>query len=264
EVKFYLPHEFAKSKPIVKVGKGGKATVRRLSLRPFTAGALADRGATRLELDLAELTDAPPGFTRKPGFFREQPPADSGFKYACFLSYSARSEFVRDFVNRFHRALSNELELLTERPIFFDRDSLVGTEVFEREMAAALVRSACYIIFCTPTFFTESWTRRELEAMRILVERRRGFFTQSKSPGMILPVVLRGGPTDLGLPPFLQTIQYLDLSHVMSGPNWFRSKAGQQRIRNIAEFVFENCKEAERAPEAFADWENFVLPPESF
>jgi tetratricopeptide (TPR) repeat protein/HEAT repeat protein len=259
EVKFYLPPEFAKSQPTVKVGKGSNATVRRLSLRPFTAGALVDRGATRLELDLAELTDAPQGFRQVRGLFREQTSAHSGFKYACFLSYSGRDELVTVFVERFHQALSNELELLTEKPIFFDQKYLEPSVSYEHQVAAALAQSACYIVFCNPTFFSSSMKRRELEAMRLLDERRRGFLSLPER--RILPVILRSGSR---MPEFLRSIQWLDLREATTaGSMWFRSGNAAQQIQSVARFVFRHCQEADRLPEAFDDWESFALPSEN-
>lgn len=58
-VQFFLHPTMPNDRPIVKVDQDGKA---RLSLRlwgAFTVGVLCDAGQTKLELDLAELDDAP-------------------------------------------------------------------------------------------------------------------------------------------------------------------------------------------------------------
>jgi len=61
-VQFFLNQSFSNSAPVVPVGPNGKAELHLAAWRAFTVGALADDGETRLELDLSELEDAPPGF----------------------------------------------------------------------------------------------------------------------------------------------------------------------------------------------------------
>jgi hypothetical protein len=61
-VEFYLHPTFSNSKPIVHPGPDGIAELRVTAWGAFTVGVLADRGATRLELDLAELKGAPEEF----------------------------------------------------------------------------------------------------------------------------------------------------------------------------------------------------------
>ena len=58
EVTFHLHPSFKNEKEIIKV-INGKAENKLISYGAFTVGVEADNGATRLELDLAELPDAP-------------------------------------------------------------------------------------------------------------------------------------------------------------------------------------------------------------
>jgi hypothetical protein len=61
-VQFFLHPTFGNDRPVVAVGPGGVAELTLTAWGSFTVGALADDGTTTLELDLAELPDAPPDF----------------------------------------------------------------------------------------------------------------------------------------------------------------------------------------------------------
>jgi hypothetical protein len=61
-VQFFLHDTFTNSKPVVAVGPNGVAELVLDAWGAFTVGAIADSGLTRLELDLAELDDAPGSF----------------------------------------------------------------------------------------------------------------------------------------------------------------------------------------------------------
>jgi hypothetical protein len=58
-VRFFLHDSFRNDRPEVPVGPKGVAELELRGYGAFTVGALADQGATELELDLAELPDAP-------------------------------------------------------------------------------------------------------------------------------------------------------------------------------------------------------------
>ena len=62
DVQFYLHDTFPNPTPVVPVGPNGTATLNLTSWGAFTVGALADGGKTKLELDLADLPDAPEPF----------------------------------------------------------------------------------------------------------------------------------------------------------------------------------------------------------
>lgn len=57
-VQFFLHPTFREDKPIVPIGPDGTAQLAIIAWGAFTVGALADDGATRLELDLADHKDA--------------------------------------------------------------------------------------------------------------------------------------------------------------------------------------------------------------
>jgi len=61
-VQFFLHPTFANNHPVVTVGPSGVAELTLMAEGPFTVGAWADNGATKLELDLRELSTAPAGF----------------------------------------------------------------------------------------------------------------------------------------------------------------------------------------------------------
>lgn len=61
-VQFFLHDTFANSKPVVAVGPNGIAELTLDAWGAFTVGAIADSGLTRLELDLAEIEEAPYSF----------------------------------------------------------------------------------------------------------------------------------------------------------------------------------------------------------
>ena len=61
-VQFFLHDTFANSKPVVAVGPNGIAELTFDAWGAFTIGAIADSGSSRLELDLAEIDEAPASF----------------------------------------------------------------------------------------------------------------------------------------------------------------------------------------------------------
>jgi len=64
-VQFFLHPTFRNPQPIVSVDSNGVAELRLTAWGAFTVGVLADEGRTRLELDLAELSDAPEDFRNR-------------------------------------------------------------------------------------------------------------------------------------------------------------------------------------------------------
>ncbi|MFN0122678.1 MAG: SAV_2336 N-terminal domain-related protein, partial [Blastocatellia bacterium] len=72
-VTFYLHPTFANDKPVSPVGKDGIAEQIVIGWGAFTAGASMDMGRTLLELDLAELTDAPEAFRNVAPFAGPEP-----------------------------------------------------------------------------------------------------------------------------------------------------------------------------------------------
>jgi hypothetical protein len=64
-VNFYLHNTFRNPNPVIAV-EDNKAILRlKMVYGAFTVGAEADKGLTKLELDLAELPDAPQDFKER-------------------------------------------------------------------------------------------------------------------------------------------------------------------------------------------------------
>ena len=61
-VQYFLHNSFLNDRPLVTVNQDGVAPLTLYAYGAFTVGVLADGGTTRLELDLAELADAPKEF----------------------------------------------------------------------------------------------------------------------------------------------------------------------------------------------------------
>jgi hypothetical protein len=62
EIAFFLHNTFAQTTQVARVDSRGEASLRIFAWGAFTVGLLADSGATQLELDLAQLRDAPQEF----------------------------------------------------------------------------------------------------------------------------------------------------------------------------------------------------------
>lgn len=65
EVIFFLHNTFKNPTPTAGFGAGGVARLTVTAYGAFTVGALVDDGTTELELDLAEVADAPPDFKNR-------------------------------------------------------------------------------------------------------------------------------------------------------------------------------------------------------
>lgn len=61
-VQFFLHSTFTNDRPVVPVGASHRARLTLYAYGALTVGAVVDGGATRLELDLADLEDAPANF----------------------------------------------------------------------------------------------------------------------------------------------------------------------------------------------------------
>jgi formylglycine-generating enzyme required for sulfatase activity/Flp pilus assembly protein TadD len=81
-----------------------------------------------------------------------------------------------------------------------------------------------------------------------------------KDWGLILPVILRAPEL---APESLRNIPWVDFSKAETSPRWFLTKDTRNKIRSIAEFILDRCREAERIPEAFADPGDFALQVEA-
>ena len=63
-VRIFIHDSYLEYKPVVPI-KGGKAEIELISWGAFTVGVLANKGKTKLELDMAELESAPSRFRER-------------------------------------------------------------------------------------------------------------------------------------------------------------------------------------------------------
>ena len=118
-------------------------------------------------------------------------------KYSCFISYRhGQSQLAERIINDLYQALTNELELFTDKEIYVDRERLKGGDFYKEELAKAICESVCMIVVFTPTYFDKQspFCAREFKAMEKLEEARLKVvekFTGKKS-GFIIPIIFRG------------------------------------------------------------------------
>ena len=185
----------------------------------------------------------------------------SGFKYACYLNYHAGSAVSGDFVSRFQDALTRELSSGTEKSIFMASRKLESGPFYSEYLTRSLYESACYVVLWAPVDSGNESLERELESVRLLEERRFRMAGESlKNRGLILPVILRAQEL---APESLRNIPWVDFSKAETSPRWFITKDTRNKIRSVAEFILDRCREAERTPEAFADPQDFALQVEA-
>jgi formylglycine-generating enzyme required for sulfatase activity/Tfp pilus assembly protein PilF len=185
----------------------------------------------------------------------------SGFKYACYLNYHGESEIINRVAQRFLDALRSELSSGTDKPIFMASRNLESGAFYSEALTRALYESACYIVLWAPVDRGNESLEPELESARLLAERRSRLGVESlKERGLIFPVILSAPES---APESLASIQWVDLSKTIASQRWFNTKDFKRKIRDIAEFVLDRCREAERVPEAFADPQDFALQVEA-
>ena len=185
----------------------------------------------------------------------------SGFKYACYLNYHAGSAVSGDFVSRFLDALTRELSSGTKKSIFMASRKLESGPFSSEYLTRSLYESACYVVLWAPVDSGNESIERELESVRWLEESRFRLAGEPlKNQGLILPVILRAPEL---APESLRNIPWVDFSKAETSPRWFITKDTKNKIRSIAEFVLDRCREAERIPEAFANPGDFALQVEA-
>lgn len=183
----------------------------------------------------------------------------SGFKYACYLNYHADAETANRFAGHFQNALTHELSSLgVDKPIFVASRNLASGPFYSEALTTALYESACYIALWSWVDQGNESLEREMESVRLLEKRRFG--ESLKERGLILPVLLSASES---APESLRNIQWVDFGQLITFQRWFSSKAFRSKIRSVAEFVLNRCREAERIPEAFADPQDFALQVEA-
>jgi hypothetical protein len=146
----------------------------------------------------------------------------------------------------FHSSLDRELRHWTPLPIYRDETRLNGGDFFNRELSLALCESACMVMIYTPTYFDKvsTYCAREFKAMEYLESKRLELLGLDKNyqHGLIIPIVYRG--LDL-FPTYISGIRNyhkFDSFHIC-GKSYLRNNQYQDKIKDIAKYIFERCNE---------------------
>lgn len=189
------------------------------------------------------------------------------FEHCCFISYRhADGEVAAHFMEDLSRALTDELALLRDEKVFIDRDGLKGGDFFNRKVARALCRSVCMVMVFTPRYFSLKGTycAREFKGMEDLEGERLaklGVHREELDHGLIIPVVFRGLAD---LPSYVtDKRQYCDFTaHSLAVEDMRQHPDYEPKIREIADYVYQRCKEFDEAPELFDQCREYGLPKE--
>ncbi len=170
------------------------------------------------------------------------------FEYSCFISYrQADSDLMGKFIDQLVSALKSEINvLLSNMPIYRDREMISGGTFYNDELEQALCKSVCMIVVYTPTYFHEKDTfcAREFKIMEQLECHRLEQFKDHKfcNRGLIIPLILRG------MNSFPQKIKRrrhcYDFSRFTLSENPLkRHKRYCKIIKKIAEYIFDRHQE---------------------
>lgn len=160
----------------------------------------------------------------------------TGFKYACFISYShGDHELVKGFIDQFKAALKAYLEPWMDEEVYVDVDRLKAGFKYNEALAQAICQSVCMVVVYSPVYERRPYCGREYEAMERLETRRlpRLAGRAANSKGLIIPVVLRGFAQ---LPERIQrSRQAIDFSHfTLATQEMSRNPDFVARIEEIA------------------------------
>lgn len=202
--------------------------------------------------------------------FPAQQPSASGlpmtYKYSCFISYrNPHHEVGIQFRDGIMNALSGEMDLLSDLPVFLDEGRLQGGDFFNAELARALCQSVCMVLIYTPHYFslTKTYCAREYKGMCDLEARRfEAAKIDNPGKGLIIPIALRapdGIPDELKLKRYVE--DFTDL--LLYKKNISEDPIYSQKIKLIAEYIFHRCKDLKEAPSVFDDCESFKFPPDN-
>jgi hypothetical protein len=168
-------------------------------------------------------------------------------EYSCFISYrhAEREDSIQArLVRELWRALSDELEMLTDKPVFLDTPRLKPGYMYNTTLSRTLCKSACMVMVYWPQYFSSDHTycAREYKAMVELEAKRHMVLPDSASDkGMIIPIVVRGK-----LPAAVSSGKggrfYADFSSfLLNQPNLRRHPKFAPQIKGIAEYIAESC-----------------------
>ena len=159
------------------------------------------------------------------------------FRYSCFLSYQRGNDLLDRFARELFQALSNELGILTDLPVWFDTARLEAGDAWMPALSQRIIDSVCMVPILTPTYFSRErlGCGREYYAMEIIEKHRQVAAASNES--IIIPVVLRGHER---LPKsIVEKRMLLDFGDYLAfGSKQFRSPRFAKSVRSLAEDIF--------------------------
>ena len=189
------------------------------------------------------------------------------FEYSCFISYrNAKQPLGEAFVDELEAALSSELELLTNKPVYVDKSRLQGGDRFNPALQEALCKSVCMLMVYTPMYFDPCGTycAREYRAMVRLEQERFEMLGDAvdATHGLIIPVVFRGRKF---LPKEISDHRhYHDFSDfLLIGEQMARHPTYAPQIKEIAAYIHDRCTALEQLADMYNDCTEFLFPSDA-
>lgn len=191
------------------------------------------------------------------------PPSDSGFQYACFISYChGQGELMRRFIDDLKAALYSSIEPYMDQGVYIDEDRLRPGYDFNEALAEALCKSVCMVVVYSPRYDRHPYCHREFRAMEQLERQRYALLgAPQQKHRLIIPIVVRGARF---APPVIKSIQYCDFSkYTTAGPSITSHPEYIAEIDRIAGYVYERYQEFEPlAGDLCTGCIDFALPAE--
>jgi hypothetical protein len=160
---------------------------------------------------------------------------------ACFISYRHTSDpYAHAFVQKFVKQLRKQLSWwLPGIPTYFDEAELKVGDKFNEELACALCRSACMVMFFSPLHFDVLHPYCALEYHAMLDLERRRMVSDLRNNGLIFPIVFRGVEC---LPSEIKSSRtYLNFDYIVVESD-FEDRDCQERLNALAQQIFERYK----------------------
>lgn len=190
------------------------------------------------------------------------------FQYSCFISYrhpGPNNKLGERIVEDLYNALSNELGLNLNSPVYLDKERLQGGSFYNEALAKSLCRSVCMIVVFTPTYFSKEnpYCSREYKAMERLEATRLSLLpTEDRQNGLIIPIVFRGGkylPSEIS-----QRRQYYNFEQfLLSDAEMSRHPDYAAKIKQIGDYVTERFMTFSALNiDPCTDCDNCLLPSE--
>jgi hypothetical protein len=189
------------------------------------------------------------------------------FQYSCFISYR-RLDDDMEIVKDLYDAITAEIRRLVPQEVYRDEERLRGGEIPETQIATALCRSLCMIVFYVPVYFDEGHTycAREYRAMELLEEQRLEGLRMSYGDdvggyGLIIPIIFRGAKF---LPPEFRERRkpYIFEDFTISTRDIRNHPLFLEQVKAIADYIFERSLEFDAIADSAGDCHDFALPPD--